>query len=286
MVNLEILIDQLKKKFGDVKNRLVVISDDGSKFWNMAIAKKIDVLAIPKTVGGRYSVFSAVGLFPLLLAGFTVSAFVQGAKKAIESELGKNPSEQPALISACLTHLQNKNHRSIHNCFFFAPELESLGKWERQLMGESIGKEKNLVGKKVNIGITPIVSIGSTDLHSLAQLYFGGPDDKFTHLVSVKSMPDVSMPKSLVFPGLVDHIETKKMSTVMSAILGGISSTYLKLKRPFVSTEFDRIDEKELGTYMQTRMLEMMYLAHLLQVNAFDQPSVEGYKLETKRLMK
>ena len=56
------------------------------------------------------------------------------------------------------------------NIFHFAPELESLGKWERQLIAESLGKDTDLAGKPVHTGITPIVSIGSTDLHSMAQL--------------------------------------------------------------------------------------------------------------------
>jgi len=282
MVNLEVLLHGLQKKFKDVHKRLVVISDLGSKFWNAAKDKKIHTLAIPASVGGRFSVFSAVGLFPLALVGIDVYALVRGAKQSLEENLGSGPN-QTALVSAALLYRHAQEKRIIHNSFFFAPELESLGKWYRQLMGESLGKEKDASGKKVNTGITPIVSIGSTDLHSMAQLYMGGPDDKFTSFVTIDKVPDVSVPPKLMFTGMVDHIERKGVHEVMEAIAQGVKAAYTKTKRPFMTFAFETSSERELGYYMQTRMLEIMYVAHLLKINAFDQPNVEGYKVETKR---
>jgi len=279
MANLEALLNALKSKsVPHLESRCVVISDEGSKFWMAAQEKKMDCLAIPATVGGRYSVFSAVGLFPLALVGFNIKTLLDGAKAAVAQQ-----THSLASANATFAHLQKG--RTIHNTFFFAPELESLGKWYRQLMGESIGKEKDLAGKTVHTGITPIVSIGSTDLHSMAQLYFGGPDDKFTNLISVRVSASVPVPKNLLFPKLVDHLAGKSFNELMQAIVGGVSATYKKLNRPFISIEFDRIDEKELGYYMQFRMIEMMYLARLLNVNAFDQPNVEQYKEETRKLL-
>ncbi|EKD67151.1 MAG: hypothetical protein ACD_48C00575G0003, partial [uncultured bacterium] len=61
------------------------------------------------------------------------------------------------------------------------------------------------------------------------------------------------------------------------------TATYQKLKQPFLSIELEAVSEKELGYYLQFRMVEMMYLAQLMHVNAFDQPAVEGYKAETKK---
>jgi glucose-6-phosphate isomerase len=67
-------------------------------------------------------------------------------------------------------------------------DLESLGKWYRQLMGESLGKEFDLKGRQIFIGITPTYCIGSTDLHSMGQQYLGGPFDTFTTFVSIKKL--------------------------------------------------------------------------------------------------
>ena len=283
VANTEALLDELKETYGYVNDRLVVISDEGSKFWNAAKENGVKCLSLPSTVGGRYSVFSAVGLFPLALAGFNIERLIDGAHDAIEDGLSGDASRNFSLVSANATMLHLENGRTIHNTFLFAPELESLGKWYRQLMGESIGKEKNRDGKTVHTGITPIVSIGSTDLHSMAQLYFGGPDDKFTNIVSVKSTSKISLPKKFVFPNLVEHLEKNSFDELMNAIVGGVIASYESIDRPILTIELDRIDERELGYYLQFRMMEMMYLADLLNVNAFDQPSVELYKLETKK---
>ena len=286
MANLEALLNVLRSKSSqNPEQRCVVISDANSKFWVAAKEKKMDCLEIPLMVGGRYSVFSAVGLFPLALVGIDIQSLLEGAKAAAENGLSHNIKQNNPLISATATYSNMQKGRTIHNSFFFAPELESLGKWYRQLMGESIGKEKDLNGKVIHAGITPIVSIGSTDLHSMAQLYFGGPDDKFSNLISVQASTTVTIPKKLVFPNLVKHLESKSFDVLMRAIVGGVTATYKKLNRPFISIELDRINEKELGYYMQFRMIEMMYLARLLNVNAFDQPNVEQYKEETRKLL-
>ena len=237
--------------------------------------KDIKKIAVPKNVGGRYSVLSAVGLFPLHLAGINIDALHKGADQAVIDCTSKNLSKNYSMLSAILTFLHWKKGINIHNTFFFNPELESLGKWYRQLMAESIGKKKDLKGKVVRRGITPIVSIGSTDLHSMAQLYFGGPKDKFTNIVYGKRKDNIFIPK----------IEGKNFKNIMDAIYGGVVAAYKKNNLPFLTIELENISEKTLGYYLQFRMIEMMYLAQLMQVNAFNQPGVEDYKKETRKLL-
>lgn len=283
IANTEVLLSSLKKPYGDVRDRLVIITDEGSEFHDEAIKQKIDSLSIPKMVGGRFSVFSAVGLFPLAVAGYDVRALCRGAKSAIEDGTSSNATKNIAMSLAITTHVQQKNGYNIHNTFFFAPELECLGKWERQLIGESLGKEFDRDGKRVNTGITPLVSIGSTDLHSMAQLYFGGPRDKFTTIVSLKDGHRHFVPKQQHFPTLVENLAGKTLATLMEAIVHGVVAAYQKSKLPFVECVFEKLDEVSLGAFFQMRMLQIMYLADLMNVNAFDQPNVEAYKVETKK---
>ena len=171
--NMEVVYESLSKKFGVVNDRFVITTDEGSKMQLSAKQLGIDVLNVPKKVGGRYSIFSAVGLFPLALIGCDTDAIRKGAQRLRDSSLEENNS---AIISAAILYLHYKNNKNINDNFIFLPQLESLGKWYRQLLGESIGKD----GK----GITPTVSIGSTDLHSVGQLYLGGPKDKITTFIS------------------------------------------------------------------------------------------------------
>jgi glucose-6-phosphate isomerase len=284
-VNFELLYEALRKKFGDIHERVVVTTDEGSPLWDRAQQKSFTRLSIPANVGGRYSVFSAVGLFPLGLAGVSLRELQDGARDSRDTSMQEGGVD-PSLVSAAVFfHWYTKNV-SIGNNFFFAPELESLGKWYRQLMGESLGKEHATSKKVVHSGITPIVSIGSTDLHSMAQLYFGGPRDKFTTIISVQNQKEgSSVPASGALEGLVKHIEGKTAGDIMEAIVVGVRSAYADLGLPYMTVEFPVIKEYTLGAYLQYKMQETIYLAHLMQVNAFDQPNVEQYKVGTKKAL-
>jgi glucose-6-phosphate isomerase len=152
-------------------------------------------------------------------------------------------------------------------------------------MGESIGKERSLQGDVVHAGITPTVSLGSTDLHSVEQLYLGGPKDKITTFISSKKVVAVNVPDERTFPELVTMIAGKSAETIMTAILEGVKIAHQKADLPFMEVVLDGIDEYSLGAYMQFKMLEMMYLGQLLNVNSFDQPNVESYKVETKQIL-
>ena len=285
VANFELLHACLSEHFTDIDDRIVVTTDEGSRLWQMATEKHLDILTLPKRVGGRYSVFSAVGLFPLALTGIDTEALLEGARTMRGRCLSGGSTDNIAAISAVLQAVQAEAGLTVNNTFFFNPELEMLGKWYRQLMGESLGKEKNRGGVVGHRGITPIVSIGSTDLHSMVQLYFGGPRDKFTYFVSAPQVGTVRMPEAGYFPGLVAGIAGRSVAEIMSAIQQSVEITYGNHQLPYVEVALSEISEYVLGQYLQFRMLEMMYLAELLDVNAFDQPNVEDYKAEMRKLL-
>lgn len=282
LANFEIIMKILGTKFGNVDERVVVITDEGSKLWEAAGSKNITRLAIPDPVGGRYSVLSAVGLLPLASVGVDISGLRQGASEMLDRVLG---DDNIAARSAAVLAGSYVKGCVINDNFFFHPELESIGKWYRQLMGESVGKERSLQGKVVHIGITPTVSLGSTDLHSVGQLYLGGPKDKLSTFVSSSKVAAVGVPDERVFPELVPMVTGKSAETVMSAILEGVQIAYQKAGLPFMQVILDAIDEYSIGAFLQFKMVEMMYLGQLLDVNSFDQPDVESYKLETKQIL-
>lgn len=278
IANMEVLWAAVAHQFGDVHDRFVCITDEDSELWRACVEHKIEVISMPTQVCGRFSVFSAVGLLPLALAGIDIGELLDGARQAVNDGISKDTKKNHSLVSACLNYLHARGGRIIHNTFLFSPKFEGLGKWYRQLMAESIGKD----GK----GITPIVSIGSTDLHSQAQLYFDGSDDKFTNLVFSFTGAVHRIPTHLAIPGLVADIQGKSIEHIMLAIYGGVKAAYEKLKRPYVEIDLEVADARELGYYLQFRMMEMMYLGELLGVNTFDQPAVELYKTVTRELLK
>jgi len=289
--NFEILTEFLRKTDRRADEHIVVTSDEGSPFWKLAEKKGYHRLAIPKKVGGRYSVMSAVGQYPLRAIGVDVDQLLKGAadmrKACLGGDIGKNPAAQ----RAALLHHHYLHGKNIADMFYFCPDLESVGRWYRQLMGESIGKEWDLRHKmRVQCGMTPTVSIGSTDLHSMAQLYLGGPVDKFTTFVTLDGKRSagaggVSVPRDKEYEALVPHIQGRKLSELMDAIYQGISIAYSKNERPYCHVGLHGKDEYQIGALLQMHMMEMMYLGRLLGVNPFDQPNVEAYKVETKRIL-
>jgi glucose-6-phosphate isomerase len=286
VANAEVLIESLRKHSKNHQKCVVVISDKDSKLWKIAVREGFNVLETPAKVGGRYSVFSPVGLFPLGVLGINLDELLAGAKSMRDACVDTSIERNPAAMSATVQYVHYEVGRTISDVFLFANDLESLGKWCRQLMAESLGKEFSRKGAIVNVGITPTVSIGSTDLHSMAQLYLGGPYDKFTTFVSVENNNShVNVPRLKGYSKLVDGIQGKSLADLMHAILEGTKEAFRKGGRPFMEIGLPCKSEYCLGQFLQFKMMETIYLAYLLDVNPFDQPNVESYKEETRKIL-
>jgi glucose-6-phosphate isomerase len=239
-------------------------------------------LTMPPMVGGRYSVFSAVGLLPLALCGVDCRTLLAGAKAMLDIGTHGEVTLNPAAASAVVRVYEYRMSKTIHDWFVFRGELASLGGWWRQLVGESIGKS---VGDTA-FGMTPTVSIGSNDLHSVGQLYLGGPRDKFLTFVTVKALgTDYVVPTARVFPHHVKMVTGVRVSTIMEAIVDGTKKACLERAIPFMAISLQDTTPYELGAFMQYAMLETIYMGKILNVNPFDQPDVEAYKTITKQIL-
>lgn len=270
--------EYLKKYAGQfAAEDVVVTTDENSPLWKLSKALSYQLLAISSIVGGRYSVFTPVGLFPLAVAGIDIASLLKGARSSRDLCLRSFVSS-PAFKSAATLYHHATHGKTINDNFFFRTDLESLGKWYRQLMGESIGKD----GK----GVTPTVSIGSTDLHSMGQLYLGGPEDKITTFVDVEDALAPRFSKTLGLDPLVGGVVGgRSTAEILDAILKGTKAAYHKKSVSFMEVTFPKLDESAVGAFMQWKMIEMMILGKLFVVNTFNQPNVEEYKVVTKKLL-
>ncbi len=287
IANFHVLLSLLKKhRPHNYRDSIVAITDIDSPLWRFAKEEGYALLPIPKVVGGRYSVFSPVGLFPLLMGGVDTDQLLLGAQESVERCSYLSFDNNPAMISALLQFIHYRRGISISDLFLFSVDLEAVGKWYRQLMGESIGKEFDKHGRRVAAGITPTVSLGSIDLHSLAQLYLGGPRDKFTTFVTVQQITnDITINPEVHIEKICSYLQDKQFSEVMHALVEGTRRAYLKNDRPYCSLVLPEKTERYIGQFLQFKMMEMMYLGHLLNVDPFDQPNVELYKRETHALL-
>lgn len=283
IVNFEIFLQLLQQYNQNISESIVITTDKNSPLWHYGNTIGCTLLEIPKLVGGRYSVFTAVGLFPLALLDINITQLMQGARQSVHDNLN---AESFATLRAALLYAMYRRSITMHDLFVFSKNLAGYSYWYRQLLAESLGKEFDVQGKRVNIGITPTVSIGTTDLHSVAQLYLSGAIERFTTFVIIKQT-QCKMPIPMVpaFSSMVPFVENLDLSTLMSTISMGVRRAYQKKARPFCTLELKQLDAYSLGYLLQMHMIEVILLGHLFEINPFDQPNVELYKDEVRQLL-
>lgn len=281
LVNAALFFELIKQYFPqNYRDYVVIITDMHSPLWDLACKKRYAVLEIPKNVGGRFSVFSAVGLFPLAMLNVAIEGLLAGAQQATQQALSAS-TENISAISAAIVYAQYGAGKSIHDTFIFAPFLAQVGAWYRQLMGESIGKRYDKHNKEVLVGMTPTVSVGSNDLHSIVQLYLAGPYDKITTFVAIQESASLHIPEN--YFSRIDIVSAgKSIAAVQQAIFEGTRTAYLQDQRPFVTVQLEERSAFELGQFLQMKMFEIVWLGYLLDINVFDQPQVELYKKVTR----
>lgn len=294
LVNATLFINLLKRYHPtDYHSFLVFIGDKGSPLYASAYGSlpTIDFLEVPHKVAGRYSVFTPVGLLPLALIGIDIDELCKGARMACSHEecegqrcLSQTYLDEAAL-SASVIYYHWQQGIKIHDLFVSAPRLVGLGAWYRQLMGESIGKRVDRAGAVVEVGITPTVSIGTTDLHSVAQLYLAGPRDKSSTFVMIEKEDNALVVNPVQEIPLAPVVEGKSITKLKRALLSGVQHAYEKEKRPFMTLTLKDTSEQAIGAFLYTKMAEMIFLGFLLDVDPFDQPEVESYKREAWRVI-
>lgn len=278
LVNAGILIDVLEQKFTKaIYQQTIFIGDSNTTF--MKVGKRLGVTSIsmPEVVGGRYSVATEIGLVPLALLGHDTDAFIAGVLDTTHEEFESVVAEN----ASRLNHYIGKNFRH-YNFFAFEKRLSKLGGWYRQLTAESLGKEFDVDKNPVKKGFIPTVST-PVELHSIGQLYMSGFEGVYTDFVTFDDEDNnFKIPKK----GIAKLYGKFDVQEVATALYGGVMAAYQERSLPYRSTIFDDGNAAySIGLFMGMRMLETMYVAHLMNVNAFDQPNVELYKDKTRSIL-
>lgn len=262
-----------------LKNILIITEDKDSSL--RLIQKEINCryLEHDKNIGGRYSIFSLVGLLPAKLNNVKIKEFKNGGHNIIKNMLSvENVKLFPPAQSA-IHHLQLLTKG--FNQFVLMPYSDSLinfSMWFRQLWGESIGKN--------GFGSTPINALGTVDQHSQLQLYLDGPKDKFITLISVKeSLQEQILDCKINENFCYDNLHNKTMGQLFKAEEKAITETFKRRGIPLRVIKLNNLDEETLGELVMHFFLETIYTCYLLEINPFDQPAVEeGKKLALKFL--
>ncbi|SMO48752.1 glucose-6-phosphate isomerase [Balnearium lithotrophicum] len=265
---MNVIIEELKRR-NLTKGRLVFVGDRGNSFEEISREFDAPFLEIPKEVGGRFSVFTAVGLLPLMFASYDIVKFLDGAYDSINAPIS-------AFYLAASKYLHYQKGRNISVVMPYSSYMSEFTEWYAQLWAESLGK----LGK----GQTPLKAIGTSSQHSILQLFIDGPDDKFYQLFFVNSYPvDLELPeKTYVLP----YLSKKKISEVMRAEFEGTLFALKRSKRPIVRFELSSLSEYQMGYLLMFYMISVVVMAKLLGINPYGQPAVEiGKKYASEILM-
>ncbi|MEN3008618.1 glucose-6-phosphate isomerase [Pseudothermotoga sp.] len=265
----------------------IVFTTDPKKGLLRKIAErdKIVALDIPPELGGRFSVLSAVGLFPAMAIGIDVKALVDGAKdaymKCVVLDVWKNPS---AMMTACY-YLHKLKGRRITVMMPYSNRLYTLADWFRQLWAESLGKKHSLTGEIVYEGLTPIKALGVVDQHSQLQLYNEGPDDKTITFIEVEKFDREVLIPSIHQDEEIAYLNDKKLSELLKNELLGTERSLAFHGRPSMRIIFPSINAYELGQFFMYYEFTTTLMGKLLKIDPFDQPGVELGKQITYSLM-
>lgn len=277
LVNASVLLESLKKKWGSaIYAQTLFIGNAGTDFMKAGKRLGATCIAMPEAIGGRYSVATEVGLVPLALLKHDVDSFIEGIVAASEPEL-----EEIALNGAVRIHQYIQKGFKHYNFFAFEKRLETLGAWYRQLFAESLGKSLDKDKKTVTKGMLPTIST-PVELHSIGQLYLSGFAGVYTDFVT---FDDETTDFAIAKQGIAKAYGRFSVQEVTTALYGGVIGAYNEQKLPYKTTIFEDELAYDMGVFMGMRMREVMYVAELMNLNAFDQPNVELYKKKTKAIL-
>ena len=230
-------------------------------------------------VGGRFSALTNVGLLPAAILGLDIVALRAGAASVFAPVLdGSAPRDVPAALGAALSVALAARNKSITVMMAYADRLERFTRWWVQLWAESLGKDGH--------GTTPIAALGPVDQHSQLQLFIAGPRDKLFTIVTVGvAGKGTRLDRELAALAGEPDFADKTMGDLVAAQGRATAETLAKNGCPVRTIHVDRLDEHAMGALLMHFMLETIIAAHLLGVDAFDQPAVEEGKVLAKKYL-
>lgn len=273
---LAVLQKQHRERAADF---LVVTTDFGSPLDTWAQKFGCAVLHIPGSIGGRWSVLSPVALLAVAMAGLDIDDLCAGARLCVD-EYMRDWQHHGSFLTACFVAEQLRRGNFLWDLFVFGAPLNALGLWQRQLIGESLGKRYRA---PFTTNLVPTVSVGTSDLHSIVQLYLGGVIAQQTTFVTIAQWEPSEQCHATTH--LLPAINGKSYAQLLAILFESVRFAYEQQGKPYVHIALDHCDVQSVGYYLQMCMIQTVLLAEIVGVNAYDQPQVELYKAQARRLL-
>ncbi len=288
MSQFMIVKDRLEKELGDNYRYNVVATTDKKTGILRQIAEQegYKTFVVPDDVGGRFSVFSAVGLLPFALVGIDIDEITNGIKDmdlALKNtDINENIAAQNALIHYLMDVRKGKN---LSVMMPYSSRLKYVSDWYVQLWAESLGKNKDKNGNDVCVGPTPIKALGATDQHSQIQLYNEGPNNKVINFIRVKEFDNnLEIPPIFEYTG-IGYLGGKTINQLINAEADSTKVVLSDFQRPNVTITLEKVDGYNVAQLLYMLEVQTAIAGELYNIDAFNQPGVEQAKNYTYALM-
>jgi glucose-6-phosphate isomerase len=267
-----LLRKHLEETFEDASRRIILTTDPSSGALNTLHEERgYRKFVIPRSIGGRFSVLTPVGLLPIAAAGIDIGALFLGAASARDTLQG--PDDNPALAYAAIRSGLLQRGLTVDLLATFEPRLHGIGLWWQQLFGESEGKQ--------GTGLFPVVAQYSTDLHSIGQYVQDGQRTMMeTFLMLKDDAGSVEVPHSKADLDGLNYLSGRTMGAITRAAHEGTSKAHADGGVPNLTLWMERLAPRELGEAIYFFEHAVAVSGYMLGVNPFDQPGVEAYKNE------
>ena len=288
MSQFMIIKDRLYELLGDDYRKNIVATTDKQLgiLRQLANEEGYKTFVVPDDVGGRFSVFSAVGLVPLALVGIDIDEIIRGIKimdlALKNTDINKNIAAQNALIHYLMDTQKGKN---LSVMMPYSSRLKYVSDWYVQLWAESLGKEYDRSGNRINNGVTPIKALGATDQHSQIQLYNEGKNDKLITFIRVEEFDNtLEIPNIFEYTGL-NYLGGKTVNRLINSEADATAVALCDYKRPNITIQIPKINEYYLAQLFYMFEMQTAIIGELYNIDAFNQPGVEQAKNYTYALM-
>lgn len=279
-----ILKQYLDERFGadEASKRIFAITDpESGTLLKIAKENGYPIFPIPKDVGGRYSIFTPVGLLPLAAAGIDCAELLAGARQAMHDASSDKNDSIETNVALCYAGIRNVLYAQgykIESLCAWTPKLRTVAEWWKQLFGESDAKG--------NTGLFPASAHFTTDLHSLGQYFQEGERHMFATHVRVAdeySLARGSIKRKIRIPSAnladgFDFLTDANLDTVQAEAQQGTFLAHADGKVPTMVWDVPELTAYWLGYWLYTNMFACGVGGVARGINPFDQPGVEAYK--------
>jgi glucose-6-phosphate isomerase len=274
-IAFRILKDHLAQKVGrkEAASRIIAVTDSSKgALREVADEEGYATFVIPDDVGGRFSVFTPVGLVPLAACGNPIRELIRGAAEMEAHCLGSTSfQENPAALYAAARNALYRMGKKTEILVNYHPKLHYVSEWWKQLFGESEGKD----GK----GIFPAAVDNSTDLHSMGQYIQEGERTLFETILSIRENRETEViPHDKNDLDHLNYLAGKRIDEVNKMAELGTRMAHIDGGVPNLHIEIGRLDARNIGRLLYFFELACGISGYMLGIHPFNQPGVEAYK--------